>query len=365
MSLNKKQLHAYPVIEDLEYRQKISSNQLNKMFNSIEESILRTIIRSNEVQQYYEALNLGVVSSYNSLSLHQQSFTKYPSTSGAFATSYDEVSGNARQNIVAGITTLDWDNDKKFSKIPRVNGEVASTVSIYVNGSKRNEEDSTYNMLNRDFSSLWIEQASPGLHDIELRLPPSINRRFNYLELVPFPVMGLPITKITYQDNKSIDRTIFDSSNNQYPFYNNKGPMIFHLQPREYNGTIKIYFDVLSGIDVMGFSSIDIGLIDYVNTKNTFWIPFKNINNAGTITPTEIELDFHIDGTWEEGYDQFFKDGGISIVNSVGDSISLKITKAIQNNSIALDATNGLWLKCVMREVDMTTPIIRGCKFNY
>ena len=44
-----KQLLAYPIIDEIEYASEIDSSKLNQMLSSIEQSILRCIIRSNNL----------------------------------------------------------------------------------------------------------------------------------------------------------------------------------------------------------------------------------------------------------------------------------------------------------------------------
>ena len=373
----KKRLLAYPIIDEIQYRQNIDSTQLNEMLKSIEQSILRTIIRSTELSTKIDALNLGVINSYNALFAHEKSYAAYPTDSGViFATAFNKELTGGRQSQNAGIVTLNWDDYNKQSKIPINDGVLSPNISIFVDaeGTARPQDDAVYNILDSDPKTFWIEEAAPGEHILELRLPPSLNKRFNYLSIEPFPVFGIEVIKIEYSDVQNIWQVIFDSDDTSdthkpYQFYNSSGPMVFHLNPKEYNNTIKITYNLKGGLNAMGFSNIDVSLIDYLNTATTIMMPFENLPDLTEITPTTIKLDFYIDGNITSNLNKYFSKngGGIFITNDDGTTLSdiAPIQTEQSNTWAAIDITNGLWLKIVMNEVDMTTPVFRGCELKY
>lgn len=374
----KKRLLAYPIIDELEYRQNISSYQLNEMLKSIEQSVLRAIIRSTELSTKIDALNLGIINSYNALFGHEKSYEKYPNYANTtFATAFNSEVSGGRQNQNAGVITLDWDDYNKQSKIPIKDGVLSSNVTILVDDKVRSEGDDVYNVLDSDPTTFWIEEADTGEHTIEIQLPPSLSKRFNFLSLVPFPVFGIEITKIEYADVQSVWQVIFDSDKTSdtykpYRFYNATGPMDFHLNPKEYNNTIKVTYNLREGVTAMGFSNIDIALIDYHNTATTIIMPFENLPDPGVstvITPDTLSLDFYIDGAVTANYNKFFEKngGGIYLTNDDGTTLGniAPITKSQSQTWPSIDISNGLWLKVVMNEVDMTTPVFRGCKLEY
>lgn len=375
MSNIKKRVLAYPIIDELKYTQRIDTKQLNEMMSSIESSILRAIIRSTELSVKVNALNLGIINSYNSLYAHEKSYQKYPSYyNTCFATAFSNSLTGGKQNQNAGVVTLNWDDYNKQSKIPMIDGVLSPNINIYVNGELRDQDDDVYNILDGDPSTFWIEETSNQKHTLEIELPPSLNKRFNYLELVPFPIFGIEITKITYKDLQGANQVIFDTNAlsttfKPYRFYNTSGPMVFHLSPKEYNNNIKIDYKVKDGCSAMGFSTIDVSLVDYYNTATTILIPFENLPNVQSITPTKIDLDFYIDGVVDSNLNKFFSKngGGIFITNNSNEDLE-EITP-IQGPQIktwsSIDIRNGLWLKIVMNEVDMTTSVFRGCKMEF
>lgn len=373
--MNKKRLLAYPIIDELEYRQNIDSEQLNKMLSSIEQSILRSIIRSTELATNINKTNLGIINSYNALFSHQKSYESYPNYNNVcFCSAFDDKTSGGRMDKTAGIVTLDWHDYNKQSKIPIHDGILSPNVKIYVDGTLRAQDDDVYNILDGDNKTFWIEETSTTSHYIEIQLPPSLTKRFNYLNIVPFPVFGMSITKIQYSDLQSAWQTIYDSDKTSstykpYRFYNNSGPMTFHLSPKEYNNSIKIYFNVKPGFSVMGFSKLDLGFIDYHNTATTVKIPFSNLPSSSTITPTKIDLDFYIDYESTTDLNEFFSKsgGGIYITNDGGTELSsiAPIQGPQEQTWSSININNGLWLKVVMNEVDTTTPVFRGCKLTY
>jgi len=383
------QLLAYPIIKELEYRSNINSKDLNLMLKSIEESILRSIIRGTETENKIKMLNLATNAAYSSIGMVNQIYNYAPKPfdipSGefggvAFATAFGDVSG-VRQEKLTGIVTMDWNNNKKLSKIPVYNGVVSQAIQIYVDGTLRPNNDSVYNIIDGDPATFWVEETVPGEHTLELILPPSTRNSFNYIEVIPFPIFGIEIVKIEYSDFQSINHSIFPTKDNS--FYNNKGPLILHLSPREFNNTIKITFNVINGINVMGFTHIDISSIDYLNNTNTIYLKFEGIPSLDhngipltSIKPYSISVDFYADGVIDKNYNSFISE--ISIVSTTGNNpisqLGVKKLREFQRINIAnssfnvvqgTDVPNALFLKVVMNEVNLTTPVIRGAQLNY
>lgn len=373
--MSRQKLLAYPFIDTLEYREKIDPYKLNLILKSIEESVLRAILRGSELNDMLTRLNLGVETSYVALSRQAGTLFSYANLppSGAYATAFGSANteNGGNQDIVAGVLTLGWDNDRKYTKVPRydTNGdgipdEVSPSVSVDIDGTRRVEGDPVYNMLNRRNDSFWVEQVSAGDHTIQINLPPSLNKLFNYIELAPFPVFGVQITEVAYQDSASVWNTVYDSTINKYRFYNGSGPLVMHLSPKETNGVFRIKCMVDSSIGAIGFSNVDFGLIDYRDELQTAYLKFENAPTA-IINLQSIETDFYVDSNKPKN--TFITE--MSIVNSLdgsGDSVPITdFTSSYTFGNESIDATNGLWLKLVMKESNRTSPVIRGSKLNY
>jgi len=385
MANNADQLIAYPIIKELEYRSKMSSVELNEMLRSLEESTLRALLRGTKLSERINMLNLAVNSAYIALDKSKQSYTSYPTTNDvisstsfvgtAYATGFGEING-VRQNKTAGIVTMDWNENKKLSKIPVYEGVVSPNIKIYIDNILRPSDDPVYSIIDGNNSTFWVESTTIGQHTLEIVLPPSIQKTFNYLELIPFPIFGIDIKQIQYSDPYNKSQVIYPANSNS--FYSPGGPLVFHLQPREFNNSIKIVFDVLEGIGAMGFVKIDICSIDYLNNSNTVYLKFENIaeqdtygNKVTEITPVSIDIDYYIDGQLESSHDNFITD--ISLVSEIGSgtTIGLSRTKGLQiipPTSIVLGTAGGensLYLKFIINEIGLTTPVIRGAKLNY
>lgn len=388
---NKENLLAYPITKELEYRSKIKTRELNEMIRSIEESVLRSIMRSSELTAQMNSLNLGVSSAYTSILRQNQIYNSYPEPydipSGywggvSFATGYGSVT-NGRQNNYAGIVTLDWEDNKKTSKIPIYEEVLSTNVQILVDDVLRPQSDSVYNILDGDPKTFWVESMSTGEHTIELRLPPSVYRTFNYIEVNPFPIFGMRVKKIEYYDLQSVATTIYDSSST---FYNPGTPIALHLKPKEFNNTIKITVEAIGGINTVGFTKLDLASIDYDNNVTSCYLKFENIptgndhngNPIDAITPAAINLDFYVDGVIDNNYDKFISE--ISLVTNP-DTETGKVTLKRKPGRQLIDATtvtvdqdpavdtktsdNALYLKVVMNEVNETTPVFRGAKLDW
>lgn len=378
--MSKQQLLAYPYVEELEYRSKIDPYKLNLMLRSIEESVLRSILRGSESQETLNDLKLGVETSYNALQSQAAALFGYAdilSGTTLFATSFDVVI-SGHQNRVAGITTLDWHSNRAYTKIPRydtdndgVADQVAPSVQILVDGVPRTTENKAYNALNRSNKSFWIEEVSNGPHLVEIQLPPSINKNFNYLEIVPFPMFGVQISGVTYQDSLSTEHILYSKDSDSYKFYNNSGPLVMHVAPKETNGTFKIYVDVTHG--AIGFSSIDFAMIDYKDEEQTIYMKIMNFpTDITTCSLDKLNIDFYVDNEGTNVLTDFFTE--ISITNGITDAAKVTVENLSQFNSdsgydfkgSALDtSTTEMYLKLVIKEHNTTTPVIRGCKLTY
>jgi hypothetical protein len=375
--MSKQQLLAYPYIEELGYRNKIDTYKMNLMLRSIEESVLRSILRGSESSDTLNDLKLGVETSYNAIQSKTASIIGYSMipVGTLFATSFDEVTGG-RQDLVAGVTTLEWDINRRFTKIPRYDSDndgiadqVAPSVAILVDGTPRHTDNKVYNALNRNNKSFWVEAAT-GEHEIEIQLPPTLNKNFNYIELIPFPMFGMEILHVTYQDSFSTEQTIFDSTDTQYAFYDSSGPLIMHLAPKETNGTFKIRVNATHG--ALGFSSIDIGMIDYKDELQTVYMKFMNVPSragATTYTLNDLSLDFYINEAVV--FDDYIKEVSITNGTSAGDD-KVTVTGGLSHTAysfngqtITLDTNQNMYLKIVIREHNTTTPVIRGAKLTY
>ena len=385
MSNQKNQLLAYPIIEEIEYRSNIDSKKLNETIRSLEESVMRSLLRGTKLIEDFAKLKLALTSSYSAMNRSSQIYNYYPTTSDitsstsfvgvGFASAFGGVTGK-RQNKTAGIVTMDWSDNKKLSKIPVYEGVVSPNIQIYVDGVLRPSDDAVYDILDGDNTTFWVESTTDGEHTLELNLPPSINKTFNYIEIIPFPIFGMEINKLEYTDYHGVLKVIYPTNENS--FYNSSGPLVFHLSPREFNNSIKITFNVLPNINAMGFTSIDICNIDYLNTTNTIYLKFENIPNYDVrgsavteIIPVSIDLDFYVDGVLDNNYDAFIPEISLVSIPSSNQKISLSRKKGYQvipTNTITLgseDGKNCLYLKVIMNEIGLTTPVLRGAKLNF
>jgi hypothetical protein len=381
--MDDKQLIAYPMIEELGYRSNIYSMSLNTMLKSIEESTLRAIIKGGEIENQLSRINLATNVGYLGLNRGAQMYQYYPRDNSipqgeygglCFASAFGNYSGS-RQDKLAGIMTMPWSNTKKLSKIPIYNGVLSPSVQIYVDGILRPSDDPVYAILDGDLETFWVETASVGEHTLEIVLPPSINKSFNYIEINPFPIFGLDITKVEYYDNQSVAQEVFATNNNM--FFNASTPIKFHLAPKEFNNVIKITFNVIEGINAMGFTTVDICNIDYLNNESTFYLQFENIpkkdhtnNSITAIKPMYIDLDFFVDGVKDSNYSSFFKEISLTKGRSFNDKLLLKKIPGrqdidVDSFNIQVGSSTDLWLKVTMNEVGFTSPMFRGAKLSY
>ena len=103
-------------------------------------------------------------------------------------------------------------------------------------------------------------------------------------------------------------------------------------------------------------------------------IPQVDHNNVAItrINPTTIDLDFYIDGVIEEDYDSFITE--ISLMDREdGSNENLRLQKTrgsqlIETTSINVSQVTGdnaLYLKMVINENRLTSPVIRGASLEW
>lgn len=377
MTISGKKLTAYPITEDIEYREKTDSLKLNKILNSMEESVLRAIIRGADFSQAMSRLNLGVTTSY--LAMMKRPNVNYNISNQIFATPFNSVrlvndgvpGANINIDNTFGLLTLGYDNI--CYKTPRIDTDgdgifdkVSPSVKVLIDGIERAEDDNVYDALNRDNKTFWIEEISSGGHTIEIQYPPSLDSKFNYLKMIPFPLYGVEISGVYYQDTSSED--ILIQSQNASIIFPTTEPLKLYTAPKEYNGTIKIQCNVLEDLGVLGFSFIDIGMIDFVNNEQEVYIAFDQLPIGTTsITVESIELDWYFDGDMH--INPPIQNAAIVRSTNVDETEVIDIpnmTLDSQNINQQINVTDRtLWLRLTLEERNMTTPIFRGAKIIY
>lgn len=359
-----KKLLAYPLIDELEYRQNIDSDQLNRMLHSIEESVLRTIIRGAEAQDMITRLNLATESSNIAMANMISSIVgiKDSISNTMFTSGFDTITAKAGSTFNndrgAGHVTMPFVLGKNLSKVPRYDSDddgIADTVSpsvkIRVDDIERPQGDPIYNMLNRRMDSFWVEQLGAGPHVIEIELPPSLNKKFNYIELMPLPVFGFDIASIEYYDLRSTALKL-----DRPRYVNPNGPQILHFAPKQFNNIIKINV-VANATGVVGFSNVDIALVDYQNTAQTFYMPFSNI--IADNYNLDVYLYYYIDQP-NTTYSNLIKE--VSLVSDTNDTLVSRLELKEYQTLTNIDIGSALYLKVTMQELDLTTPVMYGAK---
>ena len=387
-------LSVFPDIHEIEYASKIDSSELNRQLKSIEESALRAIIRGKEINSEVQRLQLGVVKSYESLHnrLNEISYTT-PNKSIASAYKNKLEGSNLRQDVPYGDLTLPIIG--QYSKIPRgigYDGKVSPNVSIYLDDELIDYGSEIYDCLDGSNKSFWIQETEPdATHAIKIELPPALNKRFNYIELFPFPLYGMKITQIEYQTYLGHKVDVTDDIYNNSPLSNNSGEAIkLYLSPKEYTGVIYITVKATNGI--IGFSNIDIKFLDFQNTTTLGILKFDNLQRNITYTLKNLKVDWYYDGPDAQSLITTNTDSPIliNLVQSDGTTESNSneietltrlpdgIDKSINiitgdddgsynltNTSLTLENGEYLFLEIILLEKNYTSPVVKGAEIEF
>jgi len=396
---SKKTLSVYPDIKELQYADNIDSVDLNKMFRSIEESSLRALIRSRELTSERDRIQLGVLKSFQSLNTRYASLSYMNDPGYAIASSYSRpaVDANVLYDTAYGNVTLPIVGS--YSKIPRgekYDGKVSPQVQVYFGpygGSLVEQEydSEIFDALDGTNTSFWIQEVTPlTAYTIRIDLPPTLTKRFNYIEIHPFPIYGFNITGVRYVDNFSVVRDVTKEIYGLNPLQNNKGETIkLYLSPKDSNGTILI--DVLSSeLGVVGFSNIDVKFLDFENTSQIGYMVFDSLDGS-QVELTDILVDYYFDNAraqtlvtqnnppiraWlKTGYFNPNSSNRIKIESNPILGIDKEINLADPDETVDINAVitlnktstvpEYLWFVFELKEINTTTPVVKGCRVKY
>lgn len=382
-------LSVYPTIKEIGYADPINSEMLNEQFTSLQESVLRTLIRTQEINDSLTTFEAAVGAQATALGSYYSVLNYTQEAGKAFLTSFDTQINSGTDGIkvdaLYGYTTLK--TIANYSKIPRLegyDGKVSPDVKIYINGEEQAQNSSAYRALDNSTKTLWFDQFDPESEVVmEIVLPPSLTKRFNYIQLDPFPVFGFDITKITYQDlyghYHEVDEFFFGP---HAPLQNNRAlPTKIFCAPKEFNGTIKIYGKTLAN-GFFGFSNIDIGFMDFNDTTHEGYAEFLEFRNNSASPKTyslkSALIDFYFDSATANSLISA-KDVMTAqiIASTVIDGVLQGSTKYkvidlstnrehnLNNFQITVDPGQSLYFKFSMKENNLTTPVLRGVKLEY
>ncbi len=383
---NKKSLAVYPYIKEIGYSDPISSELLNKQFQSLKESVLRALIRTQEVNTSLSTYETAVNAQALTIGNYYKTLA-YQEGDNAYITAHDQnyTYPNLYQDRAYGYLTMGLVSE--YSKIPRnenYNGKVSPSVKVFINNIEQEFDSDPYRALDNSLKTVWFNKYdADSTVKFEIQLPPSLTKRFNYIQLDPFPIFGFNITDVQYQDfygnYNSITEHMFGTDD---PFLNNKGfPTKLYVSPKEFNGTIIIYGQTDS-TGYFGFSNIDVGFQDFNNTTAEGYFKFKqferNLNTTREITVNNIVLDYYFDAPNAKellnGVNPVLEARLIvgtevdGVVTPTNEGILLKLSSEntiALNTNITLQANQLLYLKLRFTEHNMTTPVFRGAKLNY
>ena len=382
-----KPLSVYPEITEIDYSSKIDSSDLNKQLKSIEESALRAILRSRDVTTEISRVQAGVIKSYEAMA-SKYGQINYQQGNAAHATVYDIINNMTAKGKVLydnnyGIATLNPIGS--YSVIPRgerYDGKVSPQVTLSLDSVQEGSNSVIYDALDGSNRSFWMQDAAIGEHEIQIDLPPAITKRFNYIELHPFPLYGMNIKKIEYQDFRSkrwdVTREVYGNN----PLQFNSGEVVkLYLSPKEFNGTIFVTVEATS-LGVIGFSNIDIKFLDYNNTTQTGFLKFDTFGSKTkpyNFTLGSASVDYYFDGPTAQAMItdanapitctlmQGTESAGVVTPGTWTHKVNLSeaSTLDLNNVNVTLQADENMYLSFNLTEHNMTSPVLRGAKLNY
>jgi len=293
----RKTLSVYPDIKELEYSSKLDTSTLNGQLRSIEESSLRALLRGREITSELDRIELGLIKSYQAMGARYGAL-EFENVDKAYASAFninnDKTSdANLLYDTSYGLVTLNPIGS--YSKIPRgekYDGKVSAQVTMYLDDVLIEQDAEAYDALDGTNKYFWIEEVEPKTtHEIRIDLPPALTKRFNYIELFPFPLYGMIVNKVEYQDFRGVrwdvTKDMYGSFN---PLQNNVGEAIkLYTSPKEFNGSIYITVTATT-IGAIGFSNIDIKMNDFDNTTKAGFIRFDSFGVMSTSMDQQLNL---------------------------------------------------------------------------
>lgn len=387
---SRKTLSVFPDIKELAYSSRLDTSELNKQLRSIEESALRAILRSKEITSELDRIQLGVIKSYQAMAQRYGSL-EFEAEDKAYASAFNVANDKTSDNNVwydtdYGLVSLNPIGS--YSKIPRgekYDGKVSPQVTMYLDGSEIEQDSEAYDALDGTNKYFWVQEvAVNSQHEIRIDLPPSLTKRFNYIEMFPFPLYGQQVLKVEYQDFRGIrwdvTKDIYGTLN---PMQSNNGEAIkLYLAPKEFNGSIYITVKA-STLGVIGFSNVDIKFNDFDNTTKSGFLRFDSFDDMTkpkTLTLSKVAVDYYFDGptaqslitsnespieVWLQAGKEV--DGVLVPTNNWQHRIDLAKADTLDLNNMSVTLNDGetIFLQFNLTEHNTTTPVIRGAKLTY
>ena len=392
MSINpniKQTLSVYPYLDEIGYSDPISSEKLNKQLESLQESTLRTLIRTQEINNSLSLFEAAVSAQATALGSYYNNLQFNTEIGKAFISAFDTFINSNNSNIsldkLYGYITLQTLGH--YSKIPKMegyDGKVSPQVKILINGTEQPYDSAAYKALDASTKTLWFEQFTPNSEVVfEIQLPPSLTKRFNYIQVDPFPVFGFELKTIQYQNFYGEWKNVTEHFFGTYdPMKNNRAfPTKLYLEPRDFNGSIRIIGQTLDN-GFFGFSNIDIGFMDFNDTSQVDFFEITDFRNTSggpkSYSLTYADVLYYFDSTSAE---QLISGNTVitaelivsSVINGVlqDSSVYTKLdlstgsTIDLKQFNITIENNQSLYFRYTMKEFNMTTPVFRGVKVEY
>ena len=164
MAINSRQtLSVYPLIKEIGYADPINSEALNEQLESLQESVLRSLIRTQEINTSLGTFEGAVAAQANAIASEYAQLQYTKENGKAFVTAFDTTVNIINNNITVdklyGYITLS--TTATYSKIPRLegyDGKVSPAVKIFINSVEQLFDSDPYRAVDSSTKTIWFDQ---------------------------------------------------------------------------------------------------------------------------------------------------------------------------------------------------------------
>jgi hypothetical protein len=370
------------------YREAVTSEKLNNVFDTIRTSLLRTMLRSQLTRERVQELTLAQlygnqlqVIQTESVRAEIDAARQHGNANTMHVSFYRHPDSDVpadvgiNRDLVYGQISLS--ESSHWSKVPVYTNAfgdsvVSDNVTVYKDNEALDHRHSFYWTLNQMNDRFWLDNTAGKDEETIIRIvtPRGIKGEVNSIGVVPFPIGSCRITALEYLGNSGYVTVP--------GFVPTQNPVRTHFVPAMFNDEVRITLtanNLTSGggtESLWGLSAIDIALVDYETTGTAYAkvsIPLGADPSSFTRI-TSVDADYYLDTniplssyTTPPVIFKILTTGGEVIYNS---SVNPYPMTNVHAPLTVTGSPTDLMVQVDLREpVNGISPVVKGVTFTY
>lgn len=369
------------VLDEIEYRSKLSSEEMNEKIVAIRDAITTSVMNAQRLNALVHLYKLSEhYGSSQKFSDNQLllSLTNQYLNSPAFPANVIFFSSRDSGKIIANtaITADEYTGvsyltpTTLLSKITTVVDELGDRVvhpdtTLTVNGVQLPIKHLAYRMLNLEETDVWIDDSSLlASTTVTITHPQSVKDTLNYIRIYPFPENGPAITNVEYLGSNGSYTTI--------PWFGSfSAPTEFHFSPVSYANSLRLTITNKLYLNrrVWGFRSVELYNATYSSVGEILFegttLDGANISNITSFTADYENANQVVVGSVMDQPIYFLLESPTGVIYYDSRTGVSPFTTTSPVISYSAANTNKLRLRVVFRSQGGTSPVFRSASITY